>query len=323
MRNKNNTSPLISLIIPVFNEEDSIAAFLEKAISVLENINISFEILFINDGSTDNTKNILLDLSRRDSRIKVINFSRNFGKEAAISAGIDFAGGDAVVPIDVDLQDPPELIPIMVDHWKKGYDVVYGLRTSRDSDSFLKRVSSNLFYWLFNYLSPLKIPPDAGDFRLIDRKVVQVLKDMPERNRFMKGLFSWVGFRSIPVPYERPARPKGKTKWTPWKLWNFALDGIFSFSSLPIRIWTYIGTGIAILSFIYGTFIVLRTLFCGIDLPGYASMITIILFLGGVQLISIGILGEYIGRIFIESKNRPLYVIESTFPKNYSDDSSS
>lgn len=318
-----SSSDFISIIVPVFNEQDSIGFFINKTTSILEKFEILFEIVFINDGSDDKTKSILIDYAKQDRRIKVINFSRNFGKEAAISAGIDFAAGNAIVPIDVDLQDPPELIPVMVDHWKSGYDVVYGLRTSRNSDSPLKRLSANFFYKLFNRLSPLKIPPDAGDFRLIDKKVALVLKNMPERNRFMKGLFAWVGFKSMPVPYERPARPRGETKWTTWKLWNFALDGILSFSTLPLRIWTYIGTFIAILAFIYGTFIVLRTLFFGIDLPGYASMITIVLFLGGVQLISIGILGEYIGRVFLESKNRPIYVIESVYPENQPSDSSS
>jgi len=188
---------------------------------------------------------------------------------------------------------------------------VYGLRVSRDSDSLFKRTSANMFYKVFNKLSPLKIPPDAGDFRLIDQKVAEVIKNIPERNRFMKGLFSWVGFKSIAVPYERPIRKYGKTKWSTWKLWNFALDGILSYSTLPLRVWTYLGLIIAFLSFFYGSFIVIRTLIFGIDMPGYASLLTIILFLGGVQLISLGILGEYIGRIFIEEKKRPLYIIKS------------
>lgn len=305
---------LISIIVPVFNEEDAIAPFLEKTKAVLSYARLSFEIIFVNDGSTDSSLSILLDFAKTDHRLKIINFSRNFGKEAAISAGIDHATGDALIPIDVDLQDPPELIPTMIEHWRSGYDVVYGLRMSRDSDSFTKRTSATLFYKIFNYLSPLKIPPDAGDFRLIDRRVAEVLRNIPERNRFMKGLFSWVGFKSIAVSYDRPNRKSGKTKWSTWKLWNFALDGILSFSTLPLRIWTYIGVTIAILSFLYGSYIVVRTLIFGIDLPGYASILTIILFLGGIQLISIGILGEYIGRVFIESKNRPLYVIESIFP---------
>lgn len=307
-------NPLISVIVPVFNEEDSISPFLDKTRSVLEKAGLSFEIIFVNDGSTDGSLNRLLEFSENDQRLRIINFSRNFGKEAALSAGIDHASGNALIPIDVDLQDPPELIPTMVEHWRSGYDVVYGLRVSRDSDSILKRTSANLFYKIFNRLSPLKIPPDAGDFRLIDLKVAEVLKNIPERNRFMKGLFSWVGFKCIAVPYERPKRETGKTKWNTWKLWNFALDGLLSFSTLPLRVWTYIGIIIAILSFIYGSLIVVRTLIFGIDLPGYASMLTVILFLGGIQLFSIGILGEYIGRVFIESKNRPLYVIESKYP---------
>lgn len=305
---------MISIIVPVFNEEDSIFPFLDKTRSVLEDADLSFEIIFVNDGSTDGSLNRLVEFSENDQRLRIINFSRNFGKEAALSAGIDHASGNALIPIDVDLQDPPELIPTMVEHWRSGYDVVYGLRVSRDSDSILKRTSANLFYKFFNRLSPLKIPPDAGDFRLIDRKVAEVLKNIPERNRFMKGLFSWVGFKCIAVPYERPKRETGKTKWNTWKLWNFALDGLLSFSTLPLRVWTYIGIIIAILSFIYGSLIVVRTLIFGIDLPGYASMLTVILFLGGIQLFSIGILGEYVGRIFIESKNRPLYVIDSKYP---------
>ena len=311
MQSSKPFKPLISILVPVFNEQDSLTPFLERTFKVLESINSPFEIIFINDGSTDDTLNNLLKLTKDDRRIKVISLSRNFGKEAALSAGIDNASGDVLIPIDVDLQDPPELIPTMLEHWKAGYDVVYGLRVSRDSDSVWKRASANIFYKIFNQLSPIKIPSDAGDFRLIDRKVGEVLKNIPERNRFMKGIFSWVGFKSYAVPYERPSRSIGKSKWSSWKLWNFALDGILSFSTLPLRIWTYIGTGIAILSFIYGTFIVVRTLIFGVDLPGYASLVTIILFLGGVQLISVGILGEYIGRVFIEAKARPIYIIES------------
>jgi glycosyltransferase involved in cell wall biosynthesis len=309
-------NPIFSIIVPVFNEHDAIPSFINKTKSLLEDNHLSFEIIFINDGSTDHSFDLMLDFAKKDQRIKIINFSRNFGKEAALSAGIDHAIGDALIPIDVDLQDPPELIPKMIAHWKTGYDVVYGLRVSRDSDSLFKRTSANMFYKVFNKLSPLQIPPDAGDFRLIDRRVAEVLKNIPERSRFMKGLFSWVGFKSIAVPYQRPNRKTGKTKWSTWKLWNFALDGLLSFSTLPLRIWTYIGVTIAIMSFFYGSFIVVRTLIFGIDLPGYASMLTVILFLGGMQLISIGILGEYIGRIFIESKNRPLYVIDSKYPFN-------
>jgi len=307
-------NPVISIIVPVYNEEKSILPFLSEVLPLIESLDHTFEILFINDGSTDKSKDILIQEAKKNPIVKLLNFSRNFGKEAALTAGIDYASGDALIPIDVDLQDPPELIPTLIKHWQDGYDVVYGLRVSRDSDSVFKRTSANLFYKIFNRLSPLKIPSDAGDFRLIDRRVAEVLKNIPERNRFMKGLFSWVGFKSIPVPYERPVRKSGKTKWSTWRLWNFALDGILSFSTLPLRIWTYIGIFIAIFSFLYGSFIVLRTLIFGVDLPGYASMLTVILFLGGIQLVSVGIIGEYIGRVFIESKNRPLYVIESRYP---------
>jgi glycosyltransferase involved in cell wall biosynthesis len=216
--------------------------------------------------------------------------------------------------MDVDLQDPPELIPRFLERWRDGYDVVYGVRTCRKYDTFTKRASAAWFYRLFNRLSDLHIPENAGDFRLIDRRVADILRRLPERNRFMKGLFSWVGFRSIGVPYERPARASGRTKWSHWRLWNFALDGLISFSTMPLRVWTYVGSLVAALSFAYGSFIVIRTLVLGVDLPGYASLLTTVLFLGGVQLLSIGVIGEYLGRLFIEVKARPLYIVESTYP---------
>ena len=316
MENKKQINPFLSIIVPVFNEENSIPPFLTKLKKVLQNSSLNFEIIFINDGSQDQTLFCLIDYAKSDDRIKILSLSRNFGKEAALSAGIDHSKGDVLIPIDVDLQDPPELIPTFIDHWKQGYDIVYGVRSSRKNDTFSKRASATWFYRIFNKLSPQKIPADAGDFRLIDRRVAEVLKQLPERNRFMKGLFCSVGFRSIVIPYERPYRIKGTSKWTHWKLWNFALDGLLSFSTIPLRIWTYIGAFIAFLSFIYGSYIVVRTLLFGIDLPGYASMLTIILFLGGIQLLSVGILGEYIGRIFIEAKNRPLYIVENIYPPN-------
>lgn len=307
-------NPLVSIIIPVYNEEESIKRFVETTRKELEGAKISFEMVFINDGSNDETLDRLLEQAKSDPRVRIINLSRNFGKESALSAGIENATGDVLVPIDVDMQDPPELIPRFLELWKQGYDIVYGARSSRKSDTYSKRTTATWFYRVFNKLSTLKIPEDAGDFRLIDKRVATVLKQIPERNRFMKGLFSWVGFSSIGVPYERPLRAEGQTKWNHWKLWNYALDGLISFSTLPLRIWTYIGAGIAALSFTYGSFIVIRTLLLGVDLPGYASLLTTILFLGGIQILSIGILGEYLGRIFIEVKNRPLFVIESTYP---------
>lgn len=305
--------PLLSIVVPVFNEQDTVGLFVETTCGVLEAHDLNFEIVFVNDGSRDETFDSLVQRAAADKRITVINLSRNFGKEAALSAGIDHAVGDVLIPMDVDLQDPPALIPIFLQRWREGYDVVYGVRASRKHDQLSKRTSAVWFYRAFNRLSQLKIPENAGDFRLIDRRVADVLRRMPERNRFMKGMYSWVGFRSMEVPYERPPRAAGRTKWNHWTLWNFALDGLVSFSTLPLRVWSYIGAIVALLSFAYGSFIVIRTLLLGIDLPGYASLLTTVLFLGGVQLLSIGVIGEYLGRLFIEVKGRPLYVVESIY----------
>jgi len=307
-------NPLISLVVPVFNEEESVALYVQTTRSVLETAGLEFEIIFINDGSLDGTMQRLMELAEADKRIHVINLSRNFGKELALTAGIDHAIGDVLVPMDVDLQDPPEIIPKFLDKWREGYDVVYGVRSCRKYDSVAKRTTAALFYGIFNWVSPLQVPENAGDFRLIDRRVADVIRQMPERNRFMKGLFAWVGFNSVGVPYERPQRAAGSTKWGSWRLWNFALDGLFSFSTLPLRVWTYIGGIVAFFSFFYGSFIVILALTKGIDIPGYASLLTVVLFLGGLQLLSIGVLGEYLGRLFIEAKGRPLYVIESVYP---------
>jgi glycosyltransferase involved in cell wall biosynthesis len=311
---RRDATPLVSVLVPVYNEQDAVGLFVETTRPVLEGTGLPFEILFINDGSRDGTLARLIALSDADQHIRVISLARNFGKEIALSAGIDHAHGDVLVPIDVDLQDPPELIPRFLAAWREGYDVVYGVRTSRRHDSFLKRHSAALFYRVFNRLSGLRMPENAGDFRLIDRRVAEVLRRMPERNRFMKGLFAWVGFRAIGVPYERPPRAAGHTKWNQWRLWNLALDGLVGFSTVPLRVWTYIGAVIAFLAFGYGSFIVIHTLVLGIDLPGYASLLTVVLFLGGVQLLSIGVIGEYLGRLFIEVKGRPLYVVDATYP---------
>jgi len=304
-------NPLVTIVVPVFNEQDSVSLFYETTREVLAGQALDFEIVFVNDGSRDKTLARLLELTERDEGIRIINLARNFGKEIALSAGIDYASGDVIVPMDADLQDPPELIPRFLEWWRKGYDVVYGVRTSRNQDTFAKRASASLFYRFFNRVSDLHMPENAGDFRLIDRRVADVLRQMPERNRFMKGLFAWVGFRSVGVPYERPRRAAGTTKWSPWKLWNFALDGLVGFSTVPLRVWSYIGVFIAALAFAYGGFIFIRTLLLGVDVPGYASLLTTVLFLGGVQLLSIGVIGEYLGRFFIEVKGRPLYVVDS------------
>ena len=306
-----NADPLITLIAPVYNEIEMVDLFYQTVVKILDAQDVRYEILYVNDGSSDATLELLTKQSIVDSRVRIIDLSRNFGKEAALTAGIDRAKGDALVLLDVDLQDPPELIGKFLEYWHEGYDVVYGLRNNRDSDGMIKKLTAGVFYRIFNRFSTTKMPENAGDFRLIDRKVADVLKQLPERNRFMKGLFAWAGFNSIGVPYKRPERAAGETKWNYWKLWNFALDGIVGFSTIPLRVWTYFGMIVSLISFIYGSFIVIRTMIYGIDLPGYASLMVVVLFLGGIQLLSIGIIGEYIGRIMVESKQRPVYIINT------------
>lgn len=308
---------LISIICPFYNEEQAVAAFFHGVNAVISKLSeYEFELICINDGSKDKTLEFLLLEQTKDPRIKIIDFSRNFGKEAALTAGIDMAQGDAVIPIDADLQDPPELIIKMLEKWREGYEVVLGRRADRSSDSFLKRTTAKLFYRLEKSIADCDIPSNVGDFRLMDRKVVAAIKKLPERRRFMKGIFAWVGFKTAILDYTRHARDRGTTKFSPWKLWNFAIEGITSFSTMPLRVWIYIGTVISILSILYAIYMVLRVLIFGIDVPGYASIFTSILFLGGVQLISIGIIGEYIGRIYYETKQRPLYIVRDVYPNN-------
>ena len=306
-------NPTISIIAPCYNEEETIESFLRRIEEILAQINEPYEIVFINDGSKDNTLNVLLNAKQNFKNIRIINFSRNFGKEAALTAGLDKARGEAAIPIDVDLQDPPELIKDLVAKWREGYDVVLAKRADRTSDSFAKRVSADLFYKLNGKISNVDIPNNVGDFRLMSKRVVEALKQLPENQRFMKGLFAWVGFKTTVIEYVREKREAGQSSFNGWKLWNFALDGITSFSTLPLRIWLYIGALVSFLSFLYGSFIILKTLIFGVDLPGYASLAVIMLFLGGMQLIGIGILGEYIGRIYSESKRRPSYIIECEY----------
>lgn len=291
------------------NEEEALTSFFDRLLPVLNQFGEDFEIVCVNDGSTDNTLNKLLALRRDDSHIRVVDLSRNFGKEAALTCGIDYARGQAVIPIDADLQDPPELIIEMVKLWRQGFDVVLAQRTDRLNDGFFKRKTAEWFYRLHNSISEPKMAVNVGDFRLMDRKVVEALKKLPERQRFMKGLFAWVGFRQAVIPYVRGPRQAGKTKFSSWRLWNFALEGITSFSTAPLRIWLYIGIFVAALAFVYGSIIVGRVIFLGRDTPGYASLITIVLFLGGVQLVGLGILGEYIGRMYGETKERPIYIV--------------
>jgi len=303
----------ISVVVPLYNEELNIDYLFERLLSVLSRLDMTYEIVCVNDGSKDNTIGCLIEHHHQNPRIKVVNLSRNYGKEIALSAGLDYANGNAVIPIDADLQDPPELIAELVEKWREGYDVVYATRRSRQGESWVKRFTANVFYRTIDGLSQVPIPRNTGDFRLLDRRVVDALKQMPERNRFMKGLFAWVGFKQTSVIYDRPSRYKGETKWNYWKLWNFAIDGITSFSFLPLKVWSYVGLLVAIPSFFYASFLVIRTLIYGIDFPGYASIMVAVLFLGGVQLVSLGVLGEYLGRVYEEVKGRPLYLVRESY----------
>ncbi len=300
----------LSILVPMYNEAEVIPVFFETINKVLTATDMDYEIICVNDGSRDNTLELLTARAARDPRIKVVSFSRNFGKEAAMTAAIDFASGDAAIPIDADLQDPPELIHDMLRKWKEGYDVVHARRSSRDTDSLVKRKTASWFYNLFNRLSEVDIPENVGDYRLMSRRVIDVLKSLPEKDRFMKGLYSWPGFKSTMVEFERQLRAGGSTKFNYWKLWNFALSGITSFSTIPIRIGIYLGLFIAGCAFFYGCYIIFWTLVYGIKEPGYPSLMVVVLFLGGVQLFCFGLMGEYIGRIYKEVKNRPLYVVE-------------
>ncbi|MEQ7873631.1 glycosyltransferase family 2 protein [Sphingomonas sp. ASV193] len=303
----------LSLIVPVMNEEAAVGPFAERVVPILEGLAdpaaTAFEILFVDDGSSDATLAQLKALNATDPRIRAISFSRNFGKEAALSAGLDEAKGAAVIPLDVDLQDPPEVIGEMVAKWREGYDVVYGVRDNRETDSLPKRLTADLYYRAHNWISRDKIPEHAGDFRLLDRRVVEVIRSMPERNRFMKGLFAWAGFKQTAVSYHREERKVGRTKFNYVKLWTLAIDGITSASTLPLRVWSYLGGFVALGAIVYALFIVVRTLAFGIEVPGYASMMVAILFLGGLNLLSLGVLGEYVGRILTEVKGRPLYIV--------------
>ncbi len=311
-----DSMPLLSLVVPFYNEEEMIAHFFARVIPELEAIpNIRFEILCVNDGSRDRTLECLVSFSQADSRVRVIDLTRNFGKEAALTAAIFEARGDLIVPFDADLQDPPEVIGKLVDKWREGYEVVLAKRADRESDSALKKWTALLFYRIHNEVSDVPIPENVGDFRLFTRSVCDALKTLPESCRFMKGLFAWVGYKTAVVEYKREARAAGTTKFSGWKLWNFALEGITSFSTLPLRIWTYLGVSVAIFAMTRAIWLVVRTLIYGVDVPGYASLATAVLLLGGIQLIGIGVLGEYVGRIYLESKGRPVYLVRKRYER--------
>jgi polyisoprenyl-phosphate glycosyltransferase len=304
----------ISIIIPCHNEEKVLHAFFIELLKLCNTLpQYVFEIIAINDGSKDDTLDVLLHIKENLMPIKIIDFSRNFGKEAALTAGIDYATGDAIIPIDADLQHPPEFIKDMLCEYENGYDVVLAKRNNRQTDGKLQRHFANVFYKMHNKISDIIIPKDIGDFRLMDRKVIDAIKNLPENRRFMKGLFAWVGFKTKIIHYDVSARFAGKSSFNLWKLWNFALEGITSFSTFPLRMWTYIGLCTSFISIIYAIIVAITTFIYGNDVPGYTTIIFAILFLGGIQLIGIGVLGEYIGRIYSEVKNRPIYIVQKEY----------
>lgn len=300
----------LSIVIPMHNEAAVLDLLFARLDAVLAALRVNAEIVCIDDGSRDETLSLLCERAKADPRLRVIALARNFGKEAALTAGLDACSGDLVVPLDADLQDPPELISEFVALWEQGYDVVYGVRTDRRTDTFAKRFTASLFYRIFNGVADYPIPTSTGDFRLMDCQVVEALRQLPERNRFNKGLFAWVGFKQIGVPYVRPVRAAGVTSWASPALWKLALDGITSFSTVPLRIWSMVGSGAALAAVLAAVALVLRVLIFGRDVPGYASLMVVVLFCFAIQMVAFGVLGEYVGRLYQEVKARPIYLIK-------------
>ena len=305
--------PTISVVVPAYNEAGGLDRFHRRLVSALTGLE-SWEVVYVNDGSSDATLAVMEAAHRGDDRVAVVGLSRNFGKETAITAGLDHASGDAVVVIDADLQDPPELIPELVAQWRAGFDMVYAKRRSRAGDSWLKRGTAQAFYRLMQRMGDLRLPEDTGDFRLMSRRVVDAVRQLREQHRFMKGLFAWVGYPTTYVLYDRHARCDGASKWSYWRLWNLALEGITSFTVMPLKCATYVGLGVALLSVIYAVQVIVKTLIIGNPVAGYPSLMTVVLFLGGVQLMFLGVIGEYLGRVFNETKQRPLYLVERFVP---------
>jgi len=299
----------LSIIVPMHNEASALKALFDRLIPAITPLQMSYEVICIDDGSTDATLEKLLHYREQHPEVRILSLSRNFGKDVALSAGLEYSSGAAVVPIDADLQDPPELIEAMVAKWREGFDVVYATRSRRAGESLLKRTSAKYFYRIFDRITDFPVPHDTGDFRLLDRRVVDVLIRLPERTRFMKGLFAWVGFKQAAITFDRPERSGGRTKWSYWRLWNFALDAVTSFSSLPLKVWSYLGVVISLMAFLYAMFLAGLKIIRGIDVPGYASIMVAVLFFGGVQLISLGVIGEYLARTYNEVKGRPLYLV--------------
>lgn len=308
-------SDFLSIVVPAYNETEVLPEFHRQMTEVMLAIGEDYEIIYVDDGSTDATSSVLKTLREKDAAVAIIELSRNFGKEVAISAGLDHAQGDAVISIDADLQDPPNVVEEFLREWRNGYDVVSGRRTNRQGESRLRVTTAKWFYRVINHLSDVEIPQDTGDFRLISRRALEALKSLRESHRYMKGLYAWIGFPQKQVPYLRHARAAGTTKWTYWRLWNFALEGITSFSDVPLKIATYLGIITSGMAFLYGVFFLIRTLIFGNPVPGYPSLILIVLFLGGIQLICLGIIGEYLARTYNESKSRALYFVKGYHPR--------
>jgi glycosyltransferase involved in cell wall biosynthesis len=304
---------VLSVVVPVFNEAAVIQDFHRRLAAVLDTLAVTSEVLYVNDGSSDDSMRHLRGFAQADERVVLLDFSRNFGKEIAMTAGLDHASGDAVVVIDSDLQDPPELIPDMLREWQTGVDVVMMRRQSREGESWLKKATASWFYRLIGSIGELPIPADIGDFRLLSRRAVQALQSLPERTRFMKGLFAWVGYRQSTLDYARDARFAGETKWNYWRLWNLALEGITSFSSAPLKMASYVGLATAVYALASGVYVFGKSLLFGDPVAGYPSLMVTVLFLGGVQLIALGIIGEYLARIFVEVKGRPLYLLSGVY----------
>ncbi len=308
--------PALSVVVPAYNEEEVLPAFHARLAPVMDRIGLSWEVVYVNDGSRDSTLEQMLALREADPRVAVVNLSRNFGKEIALTAGLDHASAtDAVVVIDADLQDPPEVIPDLVAAWRQGYDIAYAKRRAREGETWLKKATAAAFYRLMRRISGrVELPADTGDFRLMSRRALDALLRLREQHRFMKGLFAWVGFPSTPVLYDRAPRAAGTTKWNYWRLWNLSLEGITSFTVGPLKIATYLGLATSLFAAGFGALIVVRTLIWGNPVAGYPSLMAVVLFLGGVQLMTLGIIGEYLGRIFNETKGRPLYLVERHLP---------
>jgi polyisoprenyl-phosphate glycosyltransferase len=300
----------LSIVVPVFNEEVVLAEFHRRLAAVLDTLGLRVEVIYVDDGSSDGSSCLIEQLHASDPRVALLELSRNFGKEIAMSAGLDEAHGDAVVVIDADLQDPPERIPDMVAEWQRGCDIVLMRRMSRMSDGWLKRRTAHAFYGAMARIGSIRIPEDVGDFRLLSRRAVDALRSFPERSRFMKGLFAWIGYPTRSLEYDRAPRHSGTSKWSYWRLWNFAIEGITSFSAVPLKIASYVGCTAALLAFAYGVYVVAKTLMFGDPVRGYPTLITIVLLLGGLQLMALGIIGEYLARMFVEVKRRPLYLVQ-------------